>query len=195
MSVHFEVADQGAPNLAGDGEQPPPPDGFPSQPESPYVAEIVWTPEEAQGVLQTVMNFGVFFYGRDWLCGPGDFLRSSPNAARLLERVFPKATTGGPIGLGIDVAAVASDFGVSVADRRHLLKKGPKQAKQIAQEFGFGNEQPQQVPPDIVPSSPLPPDPEPAPSEQSSFKFSPQVAAALGRASAGNVDLGGFGLS
>src|SRR5579859_4182726 len=129
------------------------------------------------------MNFGVFFYGPAWLCGPGDFARSSPNMARLLERVFPKATTGGAVGLGIDVAAVASDFGASIAVRRELIRKGPKDAKQVAAEFGF--EQPQPPPldasaPPTAPAQPVPPG-DSTPPPASGFKFSPQVAAALGR--------------
>src|SRR5579859_4944295 len=140
------------------------------------------------------MNFGVFFYGPAWLCGPGDFARSSPNMARLLERVFPKATTGGAVGLGIDVAAVASDFGASIAGRRELIRKGPKDGKQIAKEFGFEDRQP--PPLETAPAAPAAPGAPAAPAEApaSGFKFSPQVAAALGQAAGQGVDLGALGV-
>lgn len=186
--VHFDIDDQGAPRLAGDDTSTPAVDGEPSQPESPGgLGDVVetWSPEEAQGVLQTVMNFGVFFYGPAWLCGPGDFARSAPNMARLLERVFPKATTGGAVGLGIDVAAVASDFGASIAVRRELLRKGPKKPEQVAAEFGF--EQPKPATPEAsappaAPAQPVPPGDSTAP-PVSGFRFSPDVARALGAAS------------
>ncbi len=192
MAVHFDIADQGRPKLAGeDAEMPESPAGV-NQPESnnPVPGDVVWSPEEVQGILQTVLNFGVFFYGPEWLCGPGDFLRSAPNAARLMERVFPKATTGGPIGIGVDVAAVASDLGASLAARRQLMKKGPKQGKQILEEFGLGQEA---KPVDPERTAPPPPPAQPVaagdsvPTDSSSFKFSPQVAAALGRASQGGL--------
>src|SRR5579859_4395638 len=140
------------------------------------------------------MNFGVFFYGPAWLCGPGDFARSSPNMARLLERVFPKATTGGAVGLGIDVAAVASDFGASIAVRRELIRKGPKDGKQIAKEFGFEDRQPPPLVPDVPPPPPPGTPPPAGEAPASGFKFSPQVAAALGRAAGQGVDLGALGV-
>lgn len=195
MSVHFQVDDQAPPRLAGEGEPAPELEGLPNQPESDVVVEQ-WSAEEAQGMLQTVMNFGVFFYGPQWLCGPGDFLRSAPNAARLMERVFPKATTGGVVGIGIDAAAVASDFGASIAARRELLKKGPKKGEQVMAEFGLGDGQPKpQIPHDDYVPRPLPaegaqPVVEAPATESSSFKFSPEVARALGRASNGLSELG-----
>jgi len=191
VSVNIELEDQGTPRLLGaDAPALDPESSIP--PESPLPEiEVAWTPEEAQGVLQTVLNFGVFFYGPQWLCGPGDFLRSAPNAARLMERVFPKATTGGVVGIGIDAAAVASDFGASIAARRELMRKGPKKGEQVLAEFGLGQES--------KPAAPAPPPAQPVPAgdsqptESSSFKFSPQVAAALRNAGPG-TDLGQLGM-
>lgn len=196
--VHFELEAQGTPHLAGDGEQPAPElEGLPSQPDSQLDVVEVWTPEEAQGALQTVMNFGAFFYGPDWLCDDNDFRRSAPNAARLLERIFPKATSGGPVGVGLDVAAVASDFGGGIAKRRALMRKGPKDAKTVMQEFGLGREQ-QPIAPEASAPAPAPAQPVPAGESEAPasavFRFSPDVSAALGRASAGNVDLGALGM-
>jgi hypothetical protein len=196
VSVNIELEDQGTPRLLGaDAPALDPESSIP--PESPLPEiEVVWTPEEAQGVLQTVLNFGVFFYGPQWLCGPGDFLRSAPNAARLMERVFPKATTGGVVGIGIDAAAVASDFGASIASRRELMRKGPKKGEQVLAEFGLAPE-PRPAPPDQYAPSAPPAQPVPAgdsqPTESSSFKFTPQVAAALRNAAPG-TDLGAMGM-
>jgi len=195
--AHIEVAEQGAPKLAGDADVTDPEvEAIPPESDDD-VPDVVWTPEEAQGVLQTVFNFGVFFYGPAWLCSAGDFARSGPNMARLLERVFPKATTGGPIGLGVDVAAVASDFGASVAVRRELMRKGPKQPAQVLQEFGLQDREyaaPEASTPASPPAQPVPAGESVVPAS-SSFKFSPEVRRALDAASIGGGGLGSMGLS
>jgi len=132
-----------------------------------------------------IWNLGFFFYGVDWLATNADFKMSSANVARRLDQFLPKSSSGGAVGVGLDVFLVASDVTGSIALRRELIKAGPRQLNDIMAE---AQKAPAPGPSSASPAPPAPPRAAPRPAStpatpaaagDGGFAFDPKMRALI----------------
>jgi len=160
--VSFSVGEGGAPNLAGEGQEAPPPDDVATA--QPVLVDL-WTPQEAAALLSAVFNVGVLFYGERWAAQPAEFQASGLLLAPTLDRYLPKAAGGGLATMGLGLVSVAGEMAAATARRWPLIKAGPR-------PVWIPRQQPEQAPPDRPTAAAAEPTPAPAPAASASSSTS-----------------------
>jgi hypothetical protein len=180
--VSFSVGEAGAPNLAGEGQEAPPPDDVAGP--QPVLVDL-WTPQETSALLSAVFNVGVLFYGERWAAHPAEFQASGTLLAPTLDRYLPKAAGGGLATMGLGLVSVAGEMAAATARRWHLIKAGPK-------PVWIPRQQQQPTPADRPAAAAAEPKPAPE-SSTSSYKMPPDLVQVVERAAQASA-LVGMGL-
>lgn len=121
--ISFDVGEAGAPNLAGEGEDAPPPDDAGA---AAVPVPDLWSPEEAAALFSAVFNVGVLIYGREWAADPAEFRASGTLLAPHLDQWMPKSAGGGYAQLGVGLLACAGELAGATARRWPIIKRGPR---------------------------------------------------------------------
>ncbi len=129
----FVVHEAGAPNLIGEGEAPPAPEGAGAQAGQP-LAVLAWTPPEVSAAVSQWWNLGCLWFGPDWQARPTELNQVSILLAPYFDTWFPK---GGGTDPGLVMVALAClATGVTMAVQRAPVIIAHWRNPWLAQQLG-----------------------------------------------------------